>query len=61
MISFISILINVNTISIMKKKEIATSRIPVTPETQHRLKIFAVKKSLTFDKAINYLLDKIEK
>ena len=43
------------------KKEIATSRLPVTPETQHRLKIFAVQKNLTFDKAINYLLDKIKK
>ena len=43
-----------------KKKEIATSRLPITPETRLRLKIFAVKRNLTFDKAINYLLDKIE-
>ena len=43
------------------KKDNATSRIPVTPETQHRLKIFAVQKNLTFEKAIIYLLDKVEK
>ena len=45
----------------VEKKEIAKSRLPVKPETQHRLKIFAVHKNLTFDKAINYLLDMIEK
>lgn len=43
------------------KKEIATSRLPVTPETQHRLKVFAVQRNMTFDKAINYLLDKVER
>ena len=41
-----------------EKKENATSRLPVTPETQIRLKIFAAKNKLTFDKAINRLLDK---
>jgi len=45
----------------VQKKEIATSRLPVRPETQHRLKIYAVTKNLTFDKAINFLLDKEEK
>jgi len=43
------------------KKEIATSRLPVRPDTQHRLKIFAAQKNITFDRAINYLLDKFEK
>ena len=43
------------------KKEIATSRLPVTPETQHRLKVFAVQEKKTFDQAINYLLNKIHK
>ncbi len=42
------------------KKEIATSRLPVTPETRRRLKVFAAQKGLTFDKAINFLLDKIK-
>ena len=41
-----------------EKKENATSRLQVNPETQIRLKIFAAKNKLTFDKAINRLLDK---
>lgn len=43
------------------KKEIAHDRIPVTPETKHRLKIFAVMNRMKYDEAINKLLDKFEK
>ena len=42
-----------------ENKSLATSRLPVTPETQQRLKIFAVYRRMTFDEAINYLLDKV--
>ncbi len=45
----------------MKQKDNATGRIPVRPETQHRLKIFAATKNLTFDKAVEYLLDREER
>ena len=44
-----------------KKKELANERIPVRPETHHRLKLFAVKNKLTRDAAILNLLDKAEK
>ena len=45
----------------VEKKEIAVSRLPVTPETRLRLKVFAAQNGLTFDKAINFLLNKFEK
>ncbi len=45
----------------MKKEELAKDRIPVRPETKHRLKLYAVLNRMKYDQAINHLLDKLEK